>query len=74
MQKKFAGSVEELKRLISDSGVLGHWIDEGDFIVFHADEGEAFNFWPETGAVQLVGSPASRKHFEELFDRAASNG
>jgi hypothetical protein len=68
MEKKFEGTIEDLKAVVEKTGINGHWVDEGEFHVFHSDEGPNLNWWPNKNILMLQGSPAAKKHFEQLFD------
>lgn len=65
MQQAFTGTVDDLKKAVAASGLDGHWVDEGEFFEFHADDGPALNFWPEKKIIMLQGAPARAKKFEE---------
>ena len=67
MQKTFTGTIDELKAAVAASGIDGHWLDEGEFFEFHADDGPALNFWPDKQILMLQGAPAYKKKFEELL-------
>ena len=67
MQKSYHGTVEELKAAVTASGLSGHWVDEGEFLEFHADDGPALNFWPAKQLLMLQGAPARKRKFDELL-------
>ena len=67
MQKTFSGSIDELKAAVEASGIEGHWLDEGAFWEFHADDGPALDFWPDKQVILLQGAPARKKQFEAML-------
>lgn len=66
----FAGTLEDLKALISLLHLQGHWVDEGVLHTFHTDSGDSINFWPERGELQLQGHPQSSLQLNEKLRQA----
>jgi hypothetical protein len=78
----FHGTVEQLQELVGSLDIPCEWIHKGAFqmAVFHDGVSNLrLNWWPETGAVTLVGDPAQRVDLQErlellLEQHAASGG
>lgn len=63
----FSGSFEELSALVQQLGLPCHWEHKGAFELCVFDDGVSnlrLNWWPETGALRLVGDPEQRVEVE----------
>jgi hypothetical protein len=63
----FRGSLEELAALVQQLGLDCHWEHKGAFELCVFDDGATnlkLNWWPETGALTLVGDPEQRGDLE----------
>jgi phosphonate transport system substrate-binding protein len=64
---QFSGTLEELRSLVERLGHPGHWEHKGAYELFVFDEQQTnlrLNWWPESGALTLVGDPAERVQWE----------
>ncbi len=64
---QFKGSLAELQELVSGLGCAGHWVHQGVYEMLVIEDGESnlrLNWWPDTGALMLVGDPAQRMDLE----------
>lgn len=64
---QFHGSLDELKSIITSLDHPGHWEHKGVYELFVFDEKHTnlrLNWWPESGALTLVGDPADRDTFQ----------
>ena len=69
MKREFKGDLDELKGILAVSGIEGHWVDQGEFHHFLAEEGESLNnWWPETGLQTIEGSPSDAKSMAASLD------
>jgi hypothetical protein len=53
----------------------GQWVHKGSFEMFVVEDGESnlkLNWWPDTGALRLVGDPAQRQGLVERLQQALS--
>ena len=72
---EFRGSLEELQVLVEGLGIQGQWVHKGSFEMFVVEDGESnlkLNWWPDTGALRLVGDPAQRQGLVERLQQALS--
>jgi hypothetical protein len=72
---EFRGSLEELQVLVKGVGMQGQWVHKGSFEMFVVEDGESnlkLNWWPDTGALRLVGDPAQRQGLVERLQQALS--
>lgn len=63
----FSGSRYELVALVQQLGLPCHWEHKGAFELCVFDDGASnlkLNWWPETGALTLVGDPEQRGDLE----------
>jgi hypothetical protein len=63
----FSGSRDELVALVQQLGLPCHWEHKGAFELCVFDDGASnlkLNWWPETGALTLVGDPEQRGDLE----------
>jgi hypothetical protein len=70
---QFHGTREELEALVQRLGFPGHWVHQGPYEMFVFDDGESnlrLNWWPDTGAVRLVGDPAQRQALVQALGKA----
>lgn len=65
---KFKGSIHELKVIVTELGVSGHWHDEGIFYLFHSNDGVTLNWWPKTGVISFQGPPNKKERFKALLE------
>ena len=59
----FNGSLEDLQALVGQLAIPCHWDHKGSFelCVFDDDRSNLkLNWWPQSGALQLVGDPEVR--------------
>ena len=64
---QFHGSLDELKSIVTSLDHPGHWEHKGVYELFVFDEKHTnlrLNWWPESGALTLVGDPAYRDTFQ----------
>jgi hypothetical protein len=69
------GSLEELQALVEGLGIPGQWVHKGAFEMFVVEDGESnlkLNWWPDTGALRLVGDPAQRHGLMDRLQLALS--
>ncbi|MCT0225249.1 hypothetical protein [Synechococcus sp. CS-1328] len=69
---QFSGTLEELRSLVERLGHPGHWEHKGAYELFVFDEQQTnlrLNWWPESGALTLVGDPAERVQWEADLQR-----
>jgi hypothetical protein len=70
---EFRGSLEELQALVVGLGIQGQWVHKGSFEMLVVEDGESnlkLNWWPDTGALRLVGDPAQRQGLVERLQQA----
>jgi hypothetical protein len=67
---QFSGTLEDLKGLISQLQLQGHWVDEGPFQTFSTDSGEHINFWPAKGELQVQGHPTASRELTQRLSAA----
>jgi hypothetical protein len=65
---EFKGSIQDLRAIVDEMEITGHWNDEGVLYVFWADDGAVLNWWPKTQVLSFQGRPERRKHFMERFE------
>lgn len=69
MEREFKGTLEELKAVTLLTDIKGHWVDEGDFHLFHGENGESTNWWPKTGILTFNGSPYMVNSTLAIFEK-----
>ena len=65
---QFSGAIDDLKQLIEDLGLPGHWMNEGVLHVYSADNGARLNWWPATGLLVVQGKPASAQELQTQLE------
>jgi hypothetical protein len=73
---QFQGSLEELQVLVEGLGQPGHWVHSGAFEMFVIEDGISnlrLNWWPDSGALMLVGDPAQRQAYREALEKALAD-
>ena len=65
---QFGGALDDLKQLIEELGLQGHWMNEGVLHVYSADNGARLNWWPATGLVMFQGKPASAQELQTQLE------
>lgn len=66
MKKKFIGTIEELRSLVTVRGIQGKWHSDGTKHTFRSIEGGILNWWP-TGTIQFQGKDTARLVLEQLL-------
>lgn len=66
MALRFNGSLEELKKLMSDAGISGKWTEAGDRYTFRSQEGAVLTWWSNTGTILLQGKPQAQATLADL--------
>jgi hypothetical protein len=64
---QFHGSLDELKSIVSSLNHPGHWEHKGVYEMFVFDEKQTnlrLNWWPDSGAITLVGDPDDRVTYQ----------
>jgi hypothetical protein len=64
---QFHGSLDELKSIVTSLDHPGHWEHKGAYEMFVFDEKQTnlrLNWWPDSGAITLVGDPADRDSYQ----------
>jgi hypothetical protein len=67
----FNGSLEGLQALVAQLAIPCHWEHKGSFelCVFDDDRSNLkLNWWPDSGALQLVGDPEVRIGVQEKLE------
>jgi predicted nucleotide-binding protein len=65
---KYTGSIEDLKTIVTGMGRnISSSVDKGNMHQIKTNEGETLNLFP-SGTLQVQGSPAIKKKFEDEFD------
>ena len=75
MARKFSGTLEELKKLISAAGILGEWLEQNGKKpkhIFRSEGGGVLNWWPSTRTLQFQGDPAETVRLADALGNAAS--
>mgnify|MGYP006291003803 CR=1 FL=1 len=67
---QFNGSLEDLKAVVAQLQLPGHWIDEGTLHIFSSDSGEHINVWPASGTIEVVGHPQAISELEGRLSQA----
>jgi hypothetical protein len=77
---QFHGSLDELKSIVTSLDHPGHWEHKGAYEMFVFDEKQTnlrLNWWPDSGAITLVGDPADRDSYQAalagLLDASTSS-
>jgi predicted nucleotide-binding protein len=71
---KFQGSFDELKELVTSTGVNGKWEDKGNCKQFRSKDGAVLNWYMSTSKVQYQGSEVHKKQFSELLAAQGKHG
>ena len=64
---QFHGTLDELKTLVNQLQIPCYWEHKGAYQLAVFDDGISnlkLNWWPETGAIRLVGDPEVRNDAE----------
>lgn len=73
MATKFEGSTEELASKISEAGIVGEWLDDGQGkFAFRSKKGGVLNFWPSKGTVQIQGKAEPKAELEAVFGETSA--
>lgn len=75
MSRKFSGTLEELKQLISAAGFHGDWSEQNGKKpkhIFRSGDGGVLNWWPSTKTVQIQGDGDERGRLEGALGGEAS--
>lgn len=66
MSHKFHGTIEELKKIVSSTGISGEWqVDGAGKHTFRSREESVLNWWPSKGTVQFQGKPEGKAILEQ---------
>jgi hypothetical protein len=64
----YKGAFDDLKLLIEELCLEGHWINEGVLHVFSAATGARLNWWPATGLLMVQGKPVSAQQLQRQLE------
>src|SRR6185369_16202508 len=66
MKKKFNGTIEELRCLVTATKIQGIWHSDGTKHTFRSIDGGILNWWP-TGTIQFQGKDTAKLVLEQLL-------
>ena len=73
MTRKFEGDINELEELLKQSGISGHWQDDGKGKhTFRNTEGGILNWWQNTGTLNFQGNAKAKAALETVFEGPSS--
>lgn len=75
MSQKFQGTIEELKTIVSSTGISGDWeVDRSGKHTFRSYDGGVLNCWQSSGTVQYQGKPEGKAILEQLVGKLLDKG
>lgn len=75
MAEKFDGTLDELKEVVTQSGVVGNWEDEGmGKHTFRSAEGGVLNWWPSNGTLNFQGKQKAKGELAGIFNASPKGG
>ncbi len=72
MKIKYHKGIDELRRLIDASGIIGNWIEDNkgkhpNKYTFKSQQKGTLNYWPRTGTIQCQGKEKAKTELEAIF-------
>lgn len=75
MARKFSGTLDELKQLVSAAGILGQWTEQNGKKpkhIFRSESGGIMNWWPSTKTLQFQGNADENARLVDALGDSAS--